>query len=77
LLGGSAATFCRELGLTYQTLIAWRRGEMAARLGAAAAIEFVVLAVAPASREHSGAARVELDLGGGMALRIHLPAPWP
>lgn len=75
--GGSAAAFCRERGLAYQTFIAWRRGGMAAGPWAAAAMEFVELAVAPASREHAGAARVELDLGGGMALRIHLPIPRP
>ena len=24
--GGSAASFCRERGISYQTFIAWRRG---------------------------------------------------
>jgi hypothetical protein len=73
--GGSAAAFCRDRGLSYQTFIAWRRGTVARR-DAANAIEFVELALGPVTEERSTTGpRVELDFGGGMVLRIHLPAP--
>ena len=75
--GGSAAAFCRERGLPYQTFITWRRGGMAARPMAAPAMEFVGLGVAQVGRGQAGTPRVELDLGGGMVLRIHLPTPRP
>lgn len=74
--GGSAAAFCRERGISYQTFIAWRRGRRVTRRKAGAAVEFVELALGPAAdrREQTGP-RVELDLGGGFVLRVHLPTP--
>lgn len=75
--GGSAAAFCRDRGLSYQTFIVWRRG-MPARRDAGNAIEFVELALDPVTEERSATGpRVELDFGGGMVLRIHLPSPRP
>ncbi len=75
--GGSAAAFCRERGLSYQTFIAWRRGAPARR-DAGNAMEFVELALAPVAQERTTTGpRVELDFGGGFVLRIHLPTPRP
>jgi transposase-like protein len=75
--GGSAAAFCRDRGLAYQTFISWRRGTPARR-DAGTAMEFVELALGPAAGERTTSGpRVELDFGGGMVLRIHLPASRP
>jgi hypothetical protein len=75
--GGSAAAFCRDRGLSYQTFIAWRRGT-AARRDAVNAMEFVELALGPAAGERAATGpRVEFDFGGGLLLRIHLPASRP
>ena len=77
--GGSAAAFCRERGISYQTFITWRRGRRVTRRKAEAPVEFVEfveLALGPAAgrREQAGP-RVELELGGGIVLRVHLPIP--
>lgn len=75
--GSSAAAFCRERGLSYQTFIAWRRGA-SVRRDAGAAMEFVELALGPVPEERTATGpRVELDFGGGLVLRIHLPASRP
>lgn len=75
--GGSASAFCRDRGLSYQTFIAWRRGT-AARRDAVNSMEFVELALGPAAGEPTATGpRVELDFGGGLLLRIHLPASRP
>ncbi len=76
--GGSAAAFCRDRGLAYQTFIAWRRGAQATRHDAGTAMEFVELALGPAAGERTATGpRVELDFGGGVVLRIHLPTSRP
>ena len=69
-IGGSAAAFCRERGLGYQSFMQWRRAA-----GGSAAAEpatgFVEIDVAP---RHEAApvigTLVELDFGGGLVLRI-------
>ena len=41
-------------------------------------MEFVELALGPDAVERTATGpRVELDFGGGLVLRIHLPAPRP
>lgn len=76
--GGSAAAFCRERGISYQTFVAWRRGRRLARHKPGAAVEFLELDLTPAAgRRADSSPRVELDLGGGIVLRIHLPIPRP
>ena len=40
--GGSAAAFCRERGISYQTFVAWRCGRRLARHKPRAAVEFLV-----------------------------------
>ena len=75
--GGSAAAFCRDRGLAYQTFIAWRRGTVGRR-DAGNTMEFVELALGPVAGERNTAGpQVELDFGGGLVLRIHLPASRP
>jgi hypothetical protein len=71
---GSAAAFCRDGGLAYQTFISWRRGTAGSR-DAGNAMEFVELALGPVAGERNTVdPRVELDFGGGLVLRIHLSA---
>ena len=50
--GGSAAAFCRDRGLAYQTSIAWRRGT-AGRRDAGNTMEFVELALGPVAGERT------------------------
>lgn len=69
-LGGTAAAFCRERGLGYQSFMQWHR----AAVGSSAAeppTGFVEIDLAP-RREAASAvgALVELDFGGGLVLRI-------
>ena len=76
--GGSAAAFCRERGISYQTFISWRRNRRDSSRKAGAAMEFVELALEPpggSRMESVPAPQVELDFGGGFVLRIHLPIP--
>lgn len=73
--GGSAAAFCRARELPYQRFLSWQRrqvdGEDGARKPAA---EFVAFEFGGKSRaEELVGPRVELDLGGEIVLRIHLP----
>ncbi|MGL5020390.1 MAG: IS66 family insertion sequence element accessory protein TnpA [Luteolibacter sp.] len=69
---GSAAAFCRQHGVSYQTLMNWR-GRASANLPAPeqppAFLEFQL-----ESSHHWSAPvgpLVELELGGGIILRIH------
>jgi transposase-like protein len=78
--GGSAAAFCREHGLAYQTLLAWRR-KSKSELCAAKEVEFVEVEMqGSGQRAMQGGAdpAVELVLAGGSVLRIypsHQPRP--
>lgn len=69
-LGGTAAAFCRERGIGYQSFMQWRRavGRTAAAQPPA---EFVEIDLAP-RRDAAPAVGtlVELDFGGGLVLRI-------
>jgi transposase-like protein len=69
---GSAAAFCRQRGVSYQTLMNWR-GRASANLSAPEQpptfLEFQL-----ESAHHRSAPvgpLVELELGGGIILRIH------
>lgn len=68
--GGSAAAFCRERGLGYQSFMKWRRAAGGPPV-AQSAIDFVEIDLA-SRREHApgAGALVELDFGGGLVLRI-------
>jgi transposase-like protein len=76
----SAAAFCREKGLAYQTFLNWRRRRTAlalAEVPESSATEFVEVelpvsgrSVVPASMDPA----VELVLAGGSVLRIY-PTP--
>lgn len=75
--GGTAAAFCRERGIGYQSFMQWRRAAGGSS-AAEPATGFVEIDLA-ARREHPAAAGtlVELDFGGGLVLRIrplHSPA---
>ena len=69
---GSAAAFCRQRGVAYQTFMNWRR-RVSASLPVAseppAFLEFE-LGTTP-TRQVSTSPLVELELGGGIVLRIH------
>lgn len=72
--GGTAAAFCRERGLGYQSFMQWRRtaGRSAAAQPPA---EFVEIDLAPRRDAAPVAGNlVELDFGGGLVLRIR-PLP--
>ena len=69
---GSAAAFCRQRGVSSQTLKNWRRRASASRpitTEPPAFLEFE-LGTAP-SRHVSPGPLVELELGDGIILRIH------
>jgi transposase-like protein len=74
--GGSAAAFCRQAEISYQTLMNWRRrthGSLPSTTGSPAFLEFEI---GSASRRPAQAGPlVELELGGGMILRIHSAQP--
>jgi transposase-like protein len=73
---GSAAAFCRQRGLAYQTFISWRRGDRACRRATRSATEFVEFEVgSPRQVQSTAVPLIELDLGGGLVLRIHPHAP--
>ena len=74
--GGSAAAFCREHGLAYQTLMAWRR-KSKNQLPAGKEVEFVEVELQGSGQApiQGGAdPAVELVLAGGSVLRIY-PTP--
>jgi transposase-like protein len=69
---GSAAAFCRQRGVSYQTFMNWRRRATTSLPIASeppAFLEFE-LATAP-NRAASTCPLIELELGGGIILRIH------
>jgi transposase-like protein len=69
---GSMADFCRQRGISSQTLANWRRRSevsLASKEEPPGFIEFEFGAT-PDRRAPSGPL-VELELGGGMVLRIH------
>jgi len=73
---GSAAAFCRQRGVSYQTFTNWRRRASASLPITAeppAFLEFE-LGAAP-SRRASAGPLIELELGGGIILRIHPAHP--
>jgi transposase-like protein len=73
--GGSARAFARERGLSYKTLLGWRRKREAGELAAA---DFVELEVQPASevpKRQAADPAVELILAGGSVLRIYPSQP--
>ena len=66
--GTTAREFCREQGVAYQSLLAWRRkaGGQEARRRAAPPPGFIELALPPPA----AGAVAELDLGGGAVVRF-------
>jgi transposase-like protein len=69
---GNAAAFCRQRGVSYQTFMNWRRRAAASlpvTTKPTAFLEFE-LGTAPI-RPVSTCPLVELELGGGIILRIH------
>lgn len=72
----SAAAFCRERGVSYQTLVNWRRGagaDLPPPEPPPAFLEFQL--GAPHHRSAPVGPLVELELGGGIILRIHPARP--
>lgn len=76
--GATAAAFCREQGLCYQTFLNWRRAAPDDSTPPERT-EFIELDLARAPRpEADPAMLVELDLGGGIVLRVRRePVPRP
>jgi transposase-like protein len=70
--GSTAAAFCREHELNYQSLLRWRQMAIAESEGAT---EFIELEV-PCSASASPAEAVELTFPSGLTLRIN-PHPAP
>ena len=73
---GSTAAFCRQRGVSYQTFMNWRRRTSASlpiKAEPPAFLEFE-LGAAP-NRRVSAGPLVELELGGGIILRIHPVRP--
>ena len=69
---GSAAAFCRQRGVSYQTFMNWRRRpstSLPIKAEPPAFLEFELGAV-PRQRVSAGPL-IELELGGGIILRIH------
>jgi transposase-like protein len=70
---GSTADFCRQRGVSYQTFMNWRRRPTTTSLPIKAEppafLEFE-LGAAPRQRVSAGPL-IELELGGGIILRIH------
>ena len=69
---GSMADFCRQRGISSQTFANWRRrteASLASKEEPSEFLEFEIGAT-PDRRAPSGPL-VELELGGGMVLRIH------
>jgi transposase-like protein len=71
----SAAAFCRQRGLSYQTLMNWRRSAAANLPLSEPPLAFLEFELgAPRQRPAPAGPLVELELGGGIILRIY-PAP--
>lgn len=71
---GSTADFCRQHGISSQTFANWRRRTEVSLASKPAAPEFLEFEIgATPERRPSSGPLVELELGGGMILRI-LPA---
>lgn len=73
--GQSAAAFCRQRGISYQTLANWRRAaaDLPPPEQAPAFLEFEL--GAERHRPAPAGPLVELELGGGIILRIHPARP--
>ena len=75
---GSAASFCRQRDLSYQTLTNWRR-HASANLPdpeqPPAFLEFQLESASPRPALAPAGPLVELELGGGIILRIHPARP--
>ncbi|MEO7100603.1 MAG: transposase [Luteolibacter sp.] len=71
---GSAAAFCRQRGISYQTFMNWRRRASASLPIATEPPAFLEFELGTArDRPAPAGPLVELEFGGGMVLRI-LPA---
>ncbi len=71
---GSTADFCRQRGISSQTFANWRRRSEASLASKEEPPEFIEFEFgATADRRAASGPLVELELGGGMVLRI-LPA---
>ena len=72
---GSTTDFCRQRGISYQTLSNWRRQADASPASTEEPPQFLELEIGTSlDRRPASGPLVELELGGGMVLRI-LPAP--
>ena len=73
--GGTAAAFCRENGVGYHSFLGWRRDAQREAAEQSGPAQFVEVEVPREETNQShpatGAAAVELVLGGGMVLRIY------
>jgi transposase-like protein len=72
-VGGSAAAFCMERGLAYQSFMQWRRAAGGVALETEQAQQstgFVQIDLSPRSEPPGIGALVELDFGGALVLRI-------
>ncbi len=81
--GGSAAAFCRDREIPYQSFTKWRRAAKGEAAGddtdSTEAKRFVEIDLSPAHgiglAPNTGSAAVELSLGNGMILRIFPTRP--
>ncbi len=82
-VGGSAAAYCKERGLGYQSFMRWRSAT--AKASEVEQVQqapgFVEIDLTPRRESHAAGALVELDFGGGLVLRIRPlhshPSMWP
>gem|GEM_PF-6463191 len=73
---GSAAAFCRQRGVSYQTFMNWRRRTSASLPPKAEPPAFIEFELGASPPQHvSAGPLVELELGGGIILRIHPARP--
>ena len=71
---GSTTDFCRQRGISYQKLSNWRRQAHASPASTEEPPQFLELEIGTSlDRRPASGPLVELELGGGMVLRI-LPA---
>ena len=69
---GSAADFCRQRKLSYQTFMKWRRAASVCHPGTAKPSAFLEFELGVDDNQPAPAGPVvELELGGGIVLRIH------